>query len=278
MSDTKGFAPLEGGGRLSFSVTERRRHSKPILLHRPLGGSMQLWGELVTRLAAERQVVAFDPRGVGLSSDVPWFFTTRSMASDACALLDFLNIESAHVFGLSLGGMVASWMAIDAPARVESLALASTIPTPAANSVRGVCKALALMRSLALSGAEAEVKLVRGILSPQFRAAHLERVLAMERTVRAMPSKRWNLVQLGLAAAFHAADLGRTPAQLDTLLLFGALDPLAGEPARAAMAQQLRHAKLVVIADSGHDISLEQPAKTAEHLIALTNGASLEDR
>ncbi len=104
---------------------------------------MALWGEFVTRLQDTFQVVSFDPRGVGLSSDVPRLYTTRAMARDGLALLDHLGIERAHVFGLSLGGMVASWLAIDAPTRVRSLALASTIPDPDANSWRGVLRALA---------------------------------------------------------------------------------------------------------------------------------------
>jgi pimeloyl-ACP methyl ester carboxylesterase len=269
MNDGTDFASLEDGGRLAFTVSRAIGHAPPVLLHRPLGGSMQLWGEFALRLAARFQVVSFDPRGVGLSTDVPWLYTTREMAGDAAALLTHLGIESTHVFGLSLGGMVASWMAIDSPALVRSLVLASTIPEPSANSSRGLRRALALTPCLALPGTSAEVALVHRILSPQFRAAEPARVLAIERQIREMPAKRRNLVNLGLAAAFHAADLGRASPRLSTLLLFGELDPLAGYKSRTELLRELPNAQLEIIPNAGHDLSLEQPRKTADCLSAF---------
>jgi 3-oxoadipate enol-lactonase len=269
MNERADFAPLEDGGRLAFTVTKAMGAAPPVLLHRPLGGSMQLWGEFATRLASRFQVVAFDPRGVGLSTDVPWLYTTRAMAGDAAALLTHLGIETAAVFGLSLGGMVASWMAIDSPALVRSLVLASTIPEPSANSRRGLRRAFGLMPCLVLPCADAEVALVHRILSPQFRAAQPARVLDIERQIRAMPAKRRNLVTLGLAAAFHAADLRRAPPRLSTLLLFGELDPLAGYKSRTELLHELPNAKLEMIPNAGHDLSLEQPQKTADRLSAF---------
>jgi 3-oxoadipate enol-lactonase len=269
MNDTTAFAPLRDGGRLAFSISEPIAARAPVLLNRPLGGSMQIWGEFRARISAQFQVVSFDPRGIGRSSDAPWIWTTRAMARDATALLDHLRIDSAHVFGLSLGGAVASWMAIDAPARVRSLVLASTIPEPGADSLPGVRKALAMMRFLALRGENAEVALVHEVLSAQFRADHPDRVLAVERIVRQAPAKRRNLVLLALAAALHDSDLRRALPQLPTLLLFGEHDPLAGPKSCIELQRELPHAQLEIITGAGHDISLEQPSRTADRTIAF---------
>lgn len=66
-------------------------------------------------------VVRFDNRDVGLSSDGPDDYTLSDMAGDVIALLDHLDIARAHVFGVSLGGMIAQTCAIDHPTRIASL-------------------------------------------------------------------------------------------------------------------------------------------------------------
>lgn len=66
-------------------------------------------------------VVRFDNRDVGLSSDGPEGYTLSDMAGDVVALIDHLGIPQVHVFGVSLGGMIAQTFAIDHPTRCVSL-------------------------------------------------------------------------------------------------------------------------------------------------------------
>lgn len=66
-------------------------------------------------------VIRFDNRDVGLSSDGPEGYSLKDMASDAVAVLDSLAIKKAHVFGVSLGGMIAQTFAIEFPERILSL-------------------------------------------------------------------------------------------------------------------------------------------------------------
>ena len=85
------------------------------------------WLPLVPRLAANHRVVLYDHRAIGRSRrGEPGPFTTRSFASDACAVLDAAGIELASVYGHSMGGRVAQWLAIDHPERLDKLILAST--------------------------------------------------------------------------------------------------------------------------------------------------------
>src|SRR6185437_3642366 len=113
---------LPRGGRLAVDVTGPE-DAPAILLVRPLGGWRASWDGFGARLAEKLRVVAFDPRGAGDSSPAR-FATTRGMARDAIAVLDALAISRAHVYGISLGGMVATWIALDAPDRVDRLVLA----------------------------------------------------------------------------------------------------------------------------------------------------------
>ncbi|MDO8331377.1 MAG: alpha/beta hydrolase [Fluviicoccus sp.] len=258
-----GFAPLPDGGRLAYSRLGQQHAGLPVLLNRPLGGSMSLWGYFAGELSRLHPVVMFDPRGVGRSSDVPLLHSTRAMAADALALLDYLQIERAHVFGLSLGGMVASWLAMDAPARTGSLILASTLPGPEAVSWRTVRRLLTFSNCLSKGQVAFEVCLVHQVLSPAFIAAHPERVRAIERDVRAMPSTRRNLFLLMSMALRHSTEQRLFRISSPTLLLFGGNDELAGRAARVDLATHLPNAVLAVMPNAGHDLSLEQPMELA---------------
>ena len=87
----------------------------PLLLLRPVGGSSALWGPFHDDLSRERRVLAIDHRGSGGSSPARIGITTRTLMKDALAVLDALSIEVADVFGVSLGGMIATRLAADAP-------------------------------------------------------------------------------------------------------------------------------------------------------------------
>ncbi|HEX7670358.1 MAG TPA: alpha/beta hydrolase [Polyangiaceae bacterium] len=264
----RGFVELGLGRRVAYSVTGRTS-GVPVLLNRPIGGSMLLWGTFGERLGDVARVIAFDPLGVGESTDAPWLHGTRAMARDAVAVLDHLGVEKADVFGLSLGGMVASWMALDHTERIRRLVLASTIPEPSAVSRQGIEKVLSLGRCFARPGVGAEIALVHRVLSSRFRAARPDRVAAIERQIAAVPATRRNLAALSLSAARHSTSGAHFPAQLPALLVFGELDVLAGESERAELHAELPHAELAVVADSGHDVSLEQPERLAERIVAF---------
>ncbi len=77
-------------------------------------------------LAADFRVITFDNRGAGRSSPIPVGYTTADMADDAAAVLSALNIDSADVFGLSMGGMIALNLALKHPERVRRLVLGCT--------------------------------------------------------------------------------------------------------------------------------------------------------
>jgi len=261
------FAELADGGHLSYAVAGQASSELPILLNRPLGGTMALWGPLLDTLAADFQVIAFDPRGVGRSSDLPWLHSTRAMARDALQLLNHLKLDRAHVFGLSLGGMVASWLAIDAAPRVGRLVLASTLPEPAALSHRFPRHAWAFARCLTACGAKAEVALVHEILSPQFQRAHPKQVLELEQQIRALPTKRRNLLIMLLAAASQSAESPLRHCPIQTLLLFGELDPLVGGKACRELLRALPNARFEMLTATGHDLSLERPQEVAQRII-----------
>ena len=91
-----------------------------------LGGSHKEWRRIAPRLAEKYRVILFDNRGVGdtVFNDEP--FTIPLMASDAKAVLDAANVESAHILGMSMGGMIAQEFALNHPEKTRSLILTVT--------------------------------------------------------------------------------------------------------------------------------------------------------
>ena len=134
------FAPGAPGVELCYQ-TFGDHDDEPLLLVMGLGGPMTWWDPALCRMLAERgfYVIRYDNRDTGRSTKVAGrvsrtmlirAFSGRhvrtpyglaDMAADAFALLDHLGLESAHVVGVSMGGMIAQTMAIEQPRRVRSL-------------------------------------------------------------------------------------------------------------------------------------------------------------
>src|SRR5689334_3317438 len=87
---------------------QRRGSGEPLLLIQGMSGTHLSWGEpFVQDLERSFDVIAYDHRGIGRSSPVTDPFTIGDLAEDAAGLLDALGLESAHVLGISMGGMIA---------------------------------------------------------------------------------------------------------------------------------------------------------------------------
>jgi pimeloyl-ACP methyl ester carboxylesterase len=91
-----------------------------------LGGSSVWWFRQVPVFSQQYRVVAFDNRGTGQSDKPDMPYTMEMMAADVAGLLENIGIKTAHVFGVSMGGMIAQHFAIRYPERVSSLILGCT--------------------------------------------------------------------------------------------------------------------------------------------------------
>ena len=97
-----------------------------MLLIMGLGGSGNAWWRLLPHLESRVRLLVMDNRGTGRSDPVRGLLGLRDLVEDALAVLDHAGVASAHVHGVSMGGMVAQHLALDHPDRVQSLLLGCT--------------------------------------------------------------------------------------------------------------------------------------------------------
>jgi pimeloyl-ACP methyl ester carboxylesterase len=87
----------------------------PLLLIQGLGYTADLWFRVLPGLSGPRRTIRFDNRGVGRSNVPPTPWSIEDMADDALGVLDAAGVDHAHVFGVSLGGLIAQELTLPIP-------------------------------------------------------------------------------------------------------------------------------------------------------------------
>lgn len=106
---------------------ELRGEGYPLVMIMGLSGNVDWWDRSLLSLLAEKfQLVMFDNRGAGRSEKLRAEYSIPLMTSDTVGLLRFLDIDRAHILGVSMGGKIAQQLALDYPEMVERLVLCCT--------------------------------------------------------------------------------------------------------------------------------------------------------
>jgi len=98
----------------------------PLVLIMGLRRNVEWWYRQIPALAEHFQVIAFDNRGAGRSDKPDMEYSIRLFADDTAGLMDALDISTAHILGISMGGYIAQELALNYPAKVKSLVLGCT--------------------------------------------------------------------------------------------------------------------------------------------------------
>jgi 3-oxoadipate enol-lactonase len=213
------------------------------------------WQPQVDAFASSYRCITIDHRGHGRSDrEVGDGYTIAGFAADARAVLDHLAVDRAHVVGLSMGGMIAQQLTLDAPERVCTLSLLDTFarPGPMADGMG------AMADQVETGGLDA---LAAGFQAMVFAAA----------TTRSQPElvERFDAQFRANTPACLAADmraiasvdvygrLGSIPAP--TVVVCGAEDNLTPLPMADELAAAIPGATLEIVPDAGHFSNIENP-------------------
>jgi len=238
----------------------------PLVLVNSLGAALELWEPQVAPLAARYRLIRYDQRGHGGTPAPQGPYTIEVLAGDAIELLDRLGLERVSVCGLSLGGAVATWIAANAPDRVERLVIASAgarFGTPEMWRERAA--------AVRAGGTDAVVDAVLGRwFTPAFAAAKPDVVAAFRAAFCAVQREGYAGCCEALAEWDATSHLGRIRAP--TLVISAAEDTVSPPENGRAMADGIAGARVVVLEDCAHLASAGQPAAFTQAVLEHLTG------
>ena len=220
----------------------------PLLLIMGLGYTSVMWHRTRPLLAQYFRTIAFDNRGVGRSEVPPGPYSIATMASDAAAVLYAAGVARAHVFGVSMGGMIAQEFALQYPARTCALVLGCTSP--------GGPSAVRAERKVA------DMLLARGMTPEQAREAILPYIYdgdtpreKIDEDIRLrqpwLPSVEGYMAQLQAILAWESySRIAQITAP--TLVINGESDALIPPANGELIAQQVPGARLILLKHASH--------------------------
>jgi len=242
---------------------DEQGQGEPVLLIVGLAYPSQMWYRTRPLLASCYRTLVLDNRGIG-QSDVPQGpYPIALMASDAAAVLDAAGVESAHVFGVSMGGMIAQEFALQYPARVRSLILGCTA-AGGATAVRAEPEAIQmLMNREKMSPEQAAEASVPFIYDPTTPRARIDEDIAIRRPW--FPSAAGYAAQLqGILGWESYSRINQIVAP--TLVIHGESDRLVPPGNSKLIAERIPGAKLVMIPHASH-LFLTDQTEVSHHAI-----------
>ena len=258
------------GLRVAYSRTGRG--PQLILLHGILSDS-RAWQPQIDRLSEDFTVVAWDAPGAGQSSDPPESIGAGGYADCLANFIGALKLGSAHVLGLSWGGVLAQELYRRHPGLVSSLILADTYAGWRGSLPDSVCdeRLAGCLRESEMPADEFVPAWLPGLLSPN---ASPEMVDGVVRIMSEFHPAGYRAMALGLAETDTRALLPRIT--VPTLLLWGDADKRSSLDVARSMHEAIPTAKLVVIPDAGHGSNVEQPARFNTEVRAFCSAVESE--
>lgn len=239
---------------------ERHGDGEPLLFITGFTISCAVFEPVIPAYAKRFECIMYDNRGSGRSSAPLWPTSIPELAGDAVGLLDELGVRSAHVYGLSMGGMVAQELAIRFPERVRGLVLGCSTPGGPRASRPGP-RALWGLGSGAVGALRQPGRPWLGALvfSPEFRREHpgeVRRLLThFHRHLPKPHSAAWHW----WASVYHDTVSRLDRIEAPTLVMHGERDRMAPLANARMLADRIPDARVALVPGAGHAYLLESP-------------------
>jgi 3-oxoadipate enol-lactonase len=237
-----------------------------VLLIAGQGMTVDGWWATIPILARSFRVIAFDNRDTGTSSRSPWPYPVALMADDAVAVLDAAGEQQAHVYGISLGSLVAQEMALRHSDRVQALVLGASsaggfaaykpAPTSASQTF--------LVRAGTMTPEEAEWAAIPYTYAEQTRRLHPDRIVADIAHRVSSPPEPLGYMHQAAAVAAHDAYERLNQISAPTLVVHGEEDVFIPPANALVLAEKIPGAQLRLWPDAGHMYIIDEPQADEE--------------
>ena len=252
---------------------ERSGSGEPLLLIMGMSGTHLSWGEaFLDALRDDFEVVIYDHRGMGKSGRTNPPFSIADLAADAAALLDELGWESAHVCGISMGGMVGQELALRHPEKIRTLTLGCTYAGGEGATMTSPEVGQRLFESMQSGDRERALRTGWEINVSERFAADDDQYADFRRRAIEVPANLPTIMAQIQAIGPHdtSARLGEISAP--TLVIHGTEDQMLSYKNAEAIARAIPGARLEILDGVGHLFFWEEPERSAglirEHALA----------
>jgi len=251
----------------------RRGSGEPLLLIQGMSGHHLHWGEaFIGGLEPHFDTIAIDHRGTGHSPRVDGAFTLGELAEDAVSVLDELELESAHVLGISMGGMVAQELVLRHPERVRRLVLGCTYAGGPEGSLAGP-EVVQILAEGMQSGDRARAMRAAWSVNVSRAYAADEAHYEAFAQIAAQQPVAVDVIMLQMQAiAGHDTSARLKDIEAPTLVIHGSEDQMLPVANGEAIARAIPGARLEILDGVGHMFWIEQPERSAqlvrEHCLA----------
>jgi pimeloyl-ACP methyl ester carboxylesterase len=261
----KDFMPHTKSGGASI-WWKAQGEGDPILLIAGLGSSSDTLHRIITHLSSEYRTIQFDNRGAGRSDSPPGLYSIAEMAEDAVSVLDAASVNQAHVFGFSMGGMIAQELAFSHPHRVRSLILGGTN----CGRPRAILAEPEVLEALSARAFTNPVDAFWAMVPYSYDASTPGVKIKEDLEVRRhlFPGREGYQAQLQAIIAWASCDRLRN-LKVPTLVIHGDSDRLIPIGNAHLLASEISNAKLIELAHAGHIFLTDQTQATIKEIISF---------
>lgn len=230
----------------------------PLFLLQGLGLSSRFWLQLPQHLSSRFRVVLVDNRGTGRSDRPRGPYSIRAMARDTLSVADALGLEHFGLAGISMGGMIAQEVALQAaPGRISGLALLATTCGLPRGRIPPMSSILTLLRG-ANRTPETLREIRKLIVSPEAYEADPHLFSDFERLMAESPTSPSVFLRQLLAASLHSTGRRLGQIRCPTLVVTGDGDRLIPPENSRIISRLIPGARLEVVPGAGHAFPLER--------------------
>ncbi len=263
-----------GGRRLAYDEVTPPEPRGTILLLNGLGATRQGWARQMPAFGQQYRTIAMDHRDIGDSDPYEDPYAIIDQADDAAQFLHALNIDRAHVVGLSMGGFISLNLALRHPDVVQSLVLVSTSaggathlrPTPEAQA--------ALIPDPTADPAERARYTFRTITGPGFMDAHPEVADLLAQAATERPTSPAAFARQYGAIQTHDTSTRLGEIHAPTLVIHGDADPLVPYGNGQFLASHIPNAHLITYPGVGHVPIIERADEFNRDVLNFIHGVS----
>jgi pimeloyl-ACP methyl ester carboxylesterase len=244
---------------------EEHGSGEPLLLIMGFTASSIAWQWNIPALAQDFHTIVFDNRGVGQSDKPDEPYSMAMFADDTAGLLNGLGIDQAHVFGVSMGGMIAQEFALRYPRRVKTLILGCTNCGGPQTVLSQDPDVLNLVGNIeAVDVQQAAVIMTKVAVTPWFMQKHMDVLLQLNQLSMQHPTPKHGMVRQMQAIQGYDTYERLPQITAPTLVITGKEDGLVPPENSVTLAQRIPNADLVILSNASHLFIIELPETTAE--------------